>query len=279
MRLTVNDVTYHVEMQGSGPAVFFLHGFTGSCETWTPHLAALKGFTTVGIDFLGHGNSDAPTHGQRYTMKFCIDDILAIQNRLGIKRCAIVGYSMGGRVAMRVALQAPERLWALVLESTSPGMTNPNERKARIRQDSILADQIRKEGVVAFVNDWQALPLFASQSSLPKTIQQALQEQRLKHTADGLANSLFGLGAGQQDSILQSLQSLHLPVLLLAGVLDTKYCKLAHKMAAMLPQCQVHIVQNAGHAIHLEQTAVFETAVRDFLQTHVPTAPPIKIKD
>ena len=273
MRRTVNGVTYHVEKQGSGPAVLFLHGFTGSSETWTPHLTALETFTTVRMDFLGHGRSDAPPDVRRYGMDACVDDVLALQNRLGIRRCAIVGYSMGGRVALRVALQAPERLWALVLESASPGIAEPVDRRVRVIQDTRLAERIRNDGVAAFADYWQALPLFASQSRLPAATRQALRAQRLQHTANGLANSLQGLGAGEQEPVLQRLRDLRLPVLLLAGRLDDKYCRLANEMTAMLPCSRVHIVAAAGHAVHLEQPAAFDAAVRGFLQAHAPIPP------
>ena len=270
MRLTVSGVAYHVEVRGSGPAVFFLHGFTGTSETWTPHLAALRAFTTVRLDFLGHGRSDAPATVQRYGMDACVDDLLGIQDRLGIGRCAIVGYSMGGRVAVRVALRAPERLWGLVLESTSPGIANHDERKSRMIQDARLAERIRKEGVAAFADYWQALPLFASQSRLPEATRQVLRDQRLQHTAEGLANSLEGLGAGMQEPVLQRLRGLRLPVLLLAGALDAKYCELANEMAAKLPCGHVRIVPDAGHAVHLEQPAAFDDAVGGFLQAQAP---------
>ena len=270
MRLPVNGVTYRVEVEGSGPVVFFLHGFTGSSETWKPHLPALKAFTTIRIDFLGHGRSDAPAAIQRYGMEACVDDLLGIQDRLGIKRCAVVGYSMGGRVAMRVALRAPERLWALVLESTSPGIANPADRQDRLIQDARLAARIRKEGVAAFADYWQSLPLFASQSRLPEVIRQALRDQRLQHTAEGLANSLEGLGAGRQKPVLPRLRDLRLPVLLLTGALDGKYGNLAHDMAAVLPHCRARVVPDAGHAAHLEQPTAFDDAVRDFLQVHAP---------
>ena len=271
MRLTVNGVAYHVEIQGSGPAVLFLHGFTGSSATWTPHLAAFAAFTTVRVDFLGHGRSDAPADVRRYGMEACVDDLLAIQDHLGIRRCAVVGYSMGGRVAMRVALQAPERLWALVLESASPGIADPADRRARVRQDAKLAAQIRKDGVAAFADYWQSLSLFASQSRLPESTRQALRNQRLQHTANGLANSLQGLGAGRQEPVLERLRGLHVPVLLLAGTLDDKYCGLANDMAALLPCSRVRIVPDAGHAVHLEQPAAFDDAVRGFLQAQAPS--------
>lgn len=273
MRLTVNGVTYHLEKQGSGPTVLFLHGFTGSGATWTPHLAGLKAFTTVCLDFLGHGRSDAPPDVRRYGMEACVDDVLALQDRLGIQRCAIVGYSMGGRVAMRVALQAPERLWALVLESASPGIAGPADRRVRATQDTGLAERIRNDGVAAFADYWQTLPLFASQSRLPEATRQALRRQRLQHTAKGLANSLQGLGAGLQEPVLQRLRDLRLPVLLLAGTLDDKYCELANEMAAVLPCCRVHVVTDAGHAVHLEQPAAFDAALRGFLRAHAPIPP------
>lgn len=273
MRLTVNGVTYHVEVQGSGPAVFLLHGFTGSSTTWAPHLAALNAFATIRIDFLGHGRSDTPADLQRYGVEACVDDVLAIQKHLGLRRCAIVGYSMGGRVAMRVALQAPECLWALALESASPGIADPAERRTRVVQDTKLAERIRNEGVTAFADYWQALPLFASQSRLPEVTRQAMRNQRLQHTADGLANSLQGLGAGMQEPVLQRLRDLRLPVLLLAGALDDKYCGLANEMATLLPCSRVRIVPDAGHAIHLEQPAAFDDAVRDFLRVHAPIPP------
>ena len=270
MHLTVNGVTYCVAVQGSGPAVFLLHGFTGSGATWAPHLAALEGLTTVCVDFLGHGRSDAPADAARYAMDACVDDVLALRDRLGIQRCAVVGYSMGGRVAMRVALQAPESLWALVLESTSPGIADAADRRTRIVQDKKLADRIRNQGVAAFVDYWQALPLFASQSRLPDAILQALRHQRLQHSANGLANSLQGLGAGMQAPVLEELRGLRLPVLLLAGALDEKYCGQAGGMAAVLPRSRVCIVPDAGHAIHLEQPAAFDDALREFLHAHAP---------
>ena len=271
MRLAVNGVTYHVEMQGRGPAVLFLHGFTGSGETWAPHLEALGGSTTLRIDFLGHGRSDAPGDARRYGMEACINDVLSLLDCLGIQRFAVAGYSMGGRVAMRVALHAPERVWALILESTSPGIAGAAERRARVRQDSMLAQRIRNEGVTAFVDHWQSIPLFSTQSRLPEATRQGLRTQRLQHTAEGLANSLQGLGAGMQEPVLHALPNLQLPVLLLSGELDDKYCRLANEMAAALPHSRLRVVPGAGHAVHLEQPAAFDDAVGAFLQAHAPT--------
>ena len=272
MRLAVNGVTYHVEAQGCGPAVVFLHGFTGSGATWAPHLGALEAFTALRIDFLGHGRSDAPGDVRRYGMEACITDVMSLLDRLGIQTFAVAGYSMGGRVATRIALRAPQRVWALVLESASPGIAEAAERQARVGQDSMLAQRIRNEGVAAFVDHWQSIPLFSSQSRLPEATRQTLRNQRLQHTAEGLANSLESLGAGMQEPVLHSLRNLHLPVLVLSGELDAKYCGLANEMAAALPCSRLCIVPGAGHAVHLEQPAAFDEAVADFLQAYAPAA-------
>lgn len=271
MRVSVNGVTYHVERQGSGRAVLLLHGFTGSAGTWTPHLGALEGFTALSIDFLGHARSDAPHDVRRYGMEACIRDVMSLLDRLGIQRFAVAGYSMGGRVAMRVALKARERTWALILESASPGIEGAAARQDRVRQDAVLAQRISNQGVAAFVDYWQSIPLFSSQSRLPQAIRQALRAQRLQHSRRGLANSLLGLGAGMQEPVLHCLAGLQIPVLLLAGQLDGKYSGLAERMAGVLPCNRLCIIPGTGHAVHLEQPAAFNEAVTGFLQASAPT--------
>ena len=166
---------------------------------------------------------------------------------------------------------APGRVWALVLESASPGIAGAAKRRARVAQDAMLAQRIRNEGVAAFVDHWQSIPLFSSQSRLPEKTRQALRTQRLQHTSEGLANSLQGLGAGMQAPVLHSLPRLQLPVLLLAGELDGKYCGLASQMAAVLPCSSLQFVPAAGHAVHLERPAYFDEAVAGFLQACAPT--------
>ena len=168
-------------------------------------------------------------------------------------------------MALRLALQASERLWTLVLESASPGIDDASEREARIRSDADLAGAIERDGLEAFVDRWQALPLFASQARLPSAVRDELRRQRLRNDAKGLAGCLRGLGAGQQDPVSARVGEILMPVLLLAGALDDKYCALARRMASALPRARTEIVADAGHAVHLEQPAAFADAVRGFL--------------
>ena len=264
-RIAVNGVRLNVEVRGEGPALLLLHGFTGSGATWTPHLAAWRGFTTVAVDLLGHGESDCPTDPRRYTMERCIEDLSALLDELGVRRAAVLGYSMGGRVALRLALHTPERLSALVLESASPGIENGAERAERVRSDGALAGSIERDGIEAFVDRWQALPLFATQARLPETVRDKLRRQRLSNDPIGLANSLRGMGAGAQAPVLDQLGDVSIPTLLLAGAEDEKYCALARRMAAALPCSKLEIVSEAGHTVHLEQPDAFASNVRNFL--------------
>jgi 2-succinyl-6-hydroxy-2,4-cyclohexadiene-1-carboxylate synthase len=265
-RIAVNDVHYNVKVKHAGPAVLLLHGFTGSSVTWTPHLEAWREFTTVAVDLLGHGRSDCPADPDRYRMEHGVEDLLALLDRLGIQQTAVVGYSMGGRVALHLALRAPERLWALILESVSPGIEDAVERETRRKNDAALAETIERDGIAAFVDRWQALPLFATQAQLPSLVRKDLRRQRLNNNPQGLANSLHGLGAGMQESVLQHLKRLWMPVLLFVGALDAKYCELARQMAALLPNNRLVIVPQSGHAIHLEWPAVFANIVLLFLK-------------
>src|SRR5262249_47420901 len=141
----------------------------------------------------------------RYRMERCVADLLALLDRLSVQQTAVLGYSMGGRVALHLALYAPERLWALALESTSPGIMDTAERESRRHSDAALAEAIERDGLVAFVDRWQALPLFATQARLPVAVREALRCQRLENNPQGLANSLRGLGAGMQEPVLQRL--------------------------------------------------------------------------
>jgi 2-succinyl-6-hydroxy-2,4-cyclohexadiene-1-carboxylate synthase len=267
-RLLVNGIHLNVEDSASGPALLLLHGFTGSVATWEPLLAGLAGFRTVRVDLIGHGASDAPADPARYGIEACFADLTAVLDRLGISRTALLGYSLGGRIALQYALARPERIAALVLESAAPGIEDAADRELRVAADEELARFIEAEGIEAFVDRWQALPLWASQASLPDARRAALRRQRLQNSVLGLANSLRGMGAGRQPWLLPRLSGFEQPVLLIAGDLDSKYSELMSRMAAALPNVETRVVPAAGHAVHLEDPGAFAAAVLPFLNRH-----------
>ncbi|MDQ2742620.1 MAG: 2-succinyl-6-hydroxy-2,4-cyclohexadiene-1-carboxylate synthase [Chloroflexota bacterium] len=262
-RVSANGSCLNVERCGEGEPLVLLHGFTGSAATWRDFQNLP--FQSIAIDLPGHGKSDSLANPERYRLDRLADDLLACLDAERVDRFHLLGYSLGGRVAMHLALQAPNRVRSLLLESTSPGIEDLAEREARARDDEALARFIEKEGLQAFVDRWERLPLFATQQRLSPDTRAALRAQRMTGSPTGLAASLRGSGAGLQTPLWDRLDELEMPVLLLTGCLDGKYSAIMRRMAALLPRATVEIVPGAGHAVHLEAPAVFEQAVTSFL--------------
>ncbi len=266
MRLLVRDVYYNIARAGEGAPLVLLHGFTGSVASWQSHIPIFANhFSILALDFLGHGKSDAPTEPTRYRIECCVADLVEILDQLEIGRAHVLGYSMGGRVALHFAHAYPGRIEKLILESASPGIENETERAARTVSDARRAEKIEREGVEKFVEEWANLPLFATQARLPETVRENLKQQRLQNRADGLANSLRGLSVGAQASLWDQLPNIRVPTLLLAGQLDPKFSAIAQRMADAMPNARLEIVHEAGHTVHLEQPARFDELVLNFL--------------
>lgn len=269
-RLAVNDIHLGILQGGERhhprQTLVLLHGFTGSAANWSalfPHLEE-PGRRLIALDLLGHGQADAPADPARYSIEHCQTDILTLLNALEVagNQTILLGYSMGGRIALYTALSGFFR--ALILESASPGLACESEREQRRQSDETLAERIECEGVEAFIDFWEKLPLFASQDHLPPAARTALRTQRLNNRARGLANSLRGVGTGVQPALHTRLPALDLPTLLLAGELDPKFCQIARQMAPRIPRASLSIVPGSGHTVHLEQPAHFARLVNEF---------------
>lgn len=260
--LSIHGVTYCYEIHGAGRPLLFLHGFTGSSQNWQPLLPGLTGhYQVILVDVLGHGRAASPPDENRYAIDQVAADLVALVDELGYGDMGILGYSMGGRLALFTAVTYPHRITHLILESASPGLPTAAERQARVAQDRELADWIEINGIEAFVNRWEQLPLWASQQQLSPEIQQQLHQQRLQNNPTGLANSLRGMGTGVQPSLWEHLPALAIPTLLLVGELDTKFVTINRQMAALLPNAHLEIVPGVGHTVHLERPLVWQEAV------------------
>ncbi|KOY81433.1 2-succinyl-6-hydroxy-2,4-cyclohexadiene-1-carboxylate synthase [Lysinibacillus macroides] len=242
-----------------------LHGFTGSTATWRYLAQALPNVRVVAIDLIGHGRTAIPVHVQRFSMEEQVQDLEEICCQLQLETFTLLGYSMGGRIALSYAISYPKRIDKLILESASPGLRTVAERAERCQQDEALAQKIMANGLVAFVNAWENIPLFATQFRLPKNVREAIRAERLSQTEEGLAGSLRGSGTGVQPSNWERLEQLAFPVLLLTGALDKKFCKTAQEMKALLKNGTHITVNNVGHAIHVENPAEFATIVEEYL--------------
>src|SRR5690625_2042471 len=184
MKLTINGTTYHYEVYGEGAPLVLLHGFTGSRATWSPFIEKFQGFVQlILIDLPGHGETEIK---QPFSMKQCCDDLKEMFTQLQLTSIHLLGYSMGGRIALSFAMYYPEIIRSLLLESASPGLEIKDERAERIKRDEKLANRIESEGLEAFVDFWQEIPLFHSQKRLPIEKQQAIRKERLTQTEEGL---------------------------------------------------------------------------------------------
>lgn len=256
----------NVEVSGAGPTLLLLHGFTGSATTWMPFRASLgEHHTVVAIDLPGHGRSTSPVDPGRYLLERFADDIVAVLDSLSLSDVALLGYSMGGRAALHFAVAFGDRLSGLVLESTSPGIGDRAGREGRQVADAALANFIEAEGMPAFVDQWERLPLWGNQAALSEEVRANLRQQRLANDPTGLANSLRGAGTGTQPPMHDLLNTITCPTLVVTGALDEAYVNHGRLLQSSIPDSKLEIIENAGHAVHLEQPAAFASAVQDFL--------------
>src|SRR5688572_10713710 len=255
----------HVTSAGAGLPLVLLHGFTGSTESWTSLATALDRYSTMAIDLPGHGRSSSPADSARYALPRFANDLAETLDVLHVDRTAVLGYSLGARAALHFAFAHPARVSALILESASAGIDDPAERAARVASDAALADAIERDGVPAFVDRWERLPLWASQAALTDDVRSRLRAQRLINEPRGLANSLRGAGAAAEPSVIDRLGALAMPTMLIAGALDAKYVALGRTLAAAIPGARLEIVPDAGHAVHLERPTAFAELVAGFL--------------
>lgn len=243
----------------SSTATVVLHGFTGSATAMAPLTSRLPD-PVVALDLPGHGSEPISDDPGDYTMASAVAGVASATAHL--ERYALVGYSMGGRVALHLALAYPDRVVALALIGARAGIDDPAERAERIAADEALADRIESEGMEWFADYWADRPLFATQRHRLSLEQRAeLRAQRLACDPRGLAHSLRGMGAGAVEPVGCRLGELPMPCVLIVGGHDTKFAAIAQDMAAALPQADVCVIPDAGHATHLEAPDATAAAV------------------
>jgi 2-succinyl-6-hydroxy-2,4-cyclohexadiene-1-carboxylate synthase len=225
--------------------VVLLHGFTHTGASWDPVVAALaESYRALAPDIRGHGSASARE-------PVTLDAVLGDVAEVAPARFTLVGYSMGGRIALHAAV-APAlraRIDRVVLIGASPGLADPAERAARRAADERLADEVEHMTIEEFATRWAQTPVLAGQ---PPVVATAVEADRRRNQPVALARALRGLGTGTLPSLWERLPGLETPVTLIVGERDEKFRAIANEMARAAPEAQVAVIAGAGHAVHLE---------------------------
>jgi 2-succinyl-6-hydroxy-2,4-cyclohexadiene-1-carboxylate synthase len=220
-------------------------------ESWQPVAARLAGsYRSTCLDF------------ETWTFEQRIAEVLSAV-RPGD---ALVGYSMGGRLALHAALREPDRFGALVLVGVTAGIEDPLEREERRRSDESLAEWMERRSIEEVVDRWERQPVFATQ---PPGLRESQRPGRLSHDPEKLAGLLRSAGQGASPPVWERLADLRCPVLLTAGEQDRRYATAARRMVEQIPQARVRLVKDAGHAPQLEAPDEFTALLREFLDEHL----------
>jgi 2-succinyl-6-hydroxy-2,4-cyclohexadiene-1-carboxylate synthase len=232
--------------------VTFLHGFTQSGESWAELISLLPpGHELLTPDLRGHGRNPAPA-AEPHTLAAGCADVVRLWDQRGVERSHLVGYSLGGRLALHLAARHPQRVLTLTVISGHAGLDEA-ARPARLREDQALAAKIEANGVEWFAAYWALRPLFAGLARRGPAFLEALDERRRHNRADGLAASLRGMGAGATEPFWVALGAIDAPTLLIAGAEDESYLKAGRRLAGSIKGARLEAVPGAGHVVHLEQ--------------------------
>ena len=222
-------------------------------------------------DLPGHGAAAGKSENAGADMEQTAALLLRRLEEHNISHCALAGYSMGGRVALYLAVRHPERFTRLLLESASPGIADTTARLERLRQDRALARRLSSfssepAGFGTFLDDWYGQPLFASLQERPELLKELIARRR-ENEPRQLGASLLGLGTGAQPDLWGELPSVTMPVLLVTGARDAKFDAIAASMAARLPCARREVFQDSGHCPHEENPTRFAEVFRRVLDT------------
>ena len=224
--------------------LLLLHGFTATGRSWDAVRGRLgaESYSALAPDLRGP-SIPAVVESLRQTEPY-----------------VLAGYSMGGRLALHLALAQPELVQRLVLVSATAGIEDPAARASRRAADEELAREIERDGVEAFAERWAAGPLFAEQAA---EVAAAAREDRLRNDAPALASSLRGLGTGTMEPVWDRLGELRMPVVVVVGERDEKFRALGKRLATSSPRGSLVVVPGAGHAVHLEAPDAVASAISD----------------
>jgi 2-succinyl-6-hydroxy-2,4-cyclohexadiene-1-carboxylate synthase len=263
--LNFTNYQFHYSLSGNKklPKIILLHGFTGNTQDFSSVISLLsKKYCCLAVDLPGHGETRVSGDESYYNMSNTAQALIHLLDDLQIDKCLLLGYSMGGRLALYMTLHFPERFEKVVLESASPGLKTEKDRSHRRQADSQTAQTLENSNIKDFILNWYDRPLFKSLKNSSKF--EKLIESRLTNNPLELAKSLRNMGTGNQPSLWEKLAENQIPILLLAGEYDDKFTTINAEIASLCPAATLKIIPKAGHNIHFENIENFGSVVRQF---------------
>lgn len=248
------------------PVLVFLHGFLGSLKDWDYHISQLKDkFRCISIDLPGHGRSIKLEFEDCYNFKVGSASIIDILDSNNVDKCVLVGYSMGGRLALFLAVEYPDRFKGLVIESASPGLKSEKERNKRYRDDLKLANGLSSSTLELFLQRWYDQPIFSSLKNHPDFTD--LMNTRMRNNPTELARLLRNMSIGCQPDLWSKWESIKIPSLLIAGEYDRKFIGILSEMERCSTYSRMKIIADSGHNIHFENKNTYSKTLKKFLES------------
>ncbi|MFZ4525494.1 MAG: 2-succinyl-6-hydroxy-2,4-cyclohexadiene-1-carboxylate synthase [Chlorobium sp.] len=265
MLSTINAVPLHTVIIGdpSLPRIIFLHGFLGSGSDWLPVTRELQNdYCCIMVDLPGHGSANllqTPPLDDFFIQT--VDALAALLRQSASPPCSLVGYSMGGRIALALLLRHAELFSKAIIISASPGLKTEKERIDRQEHDEKVARKIERS-FASFIEAWYEQPLFATLKSHP--IFKEVESERKINDPQNLALALRLLGTGRQPSLWETLKNNSVPVSFFTGEKDERYVEIGHQMIKLSPLSNLEIFPHCGHTLHLENRELFLDSLKNF---------------
>lgn len=254
---------FHYSLTGNKnqPLILFFHGFTCDSQDFNQIISLLsESYCCLAVDLPGHGKTRVIGDESCYNMSNTAQALINLLDDLQIDKCLLLGYSMGGRLALYMTLHFPDRFEKAVLESASPGLKTAKDRSHRRQADFDIAQKLENSNIKEFLYNWYDRPLFQSLKKSPNF--DRLIASRLGNNPIELAKSLRNMGTGNQPSLWEKLAQNQIPLLLLAGEYDDKFKTINVEIASLCPAASLQIVPKSGHNIHFENIDEFVEIVR-----------------
>ncbi|MFM5887585.1 MAG: 2-succinyl-6-hydroxy-2,4-cyclohexadiene-1-carboxylate synthase [Dolichospermum sp.] len=266
--MTKNKYQFHYSLNyhPHKPIILFLHGFMGNIYEFDQVIKLLfDDFSYLVIDLPGHGKTQV-LDDEYYTMPSTATAIIQLLDQLKIDQCYLIGYSLGGRLALYLTLYFPNRFIKVILESASPGLATEMARLARIKSDAQIARKLtrmlNKDDFYHFLNNWYQQQVFGNIKNHPQY--EFMITSRLTNHPPNLVKSLLFMGTGSQPSLWELLTENTIPLLLLVGEKDQKFIDINIAITAKCKFAKLQIIDDVGHNIHLENTLAFVQNIQDF---------------